>query len=66
MGAQKTGGGTANRDNKNKAMASRMKGHYENGVWIKGVERHSCNCPMCHKSVNMAHLHHHLGGQNCK
>jgi hypothetical protein len=42
----------ANKRNKDSANAHRMK--------LEGVERKSCNCPMCHRRVMLTGLYSHL------
>lgn len=53
MAAKKSGGGATNTRNKNIAMAAYMKAH--------GIERHTCNCPLCHARVSLNALYAHLG-----
>lgn len=55
----------ADRSSKDKAMSSRMKGHYENGRYVHGVVRTTMRCPVCHRviaiSTQFGHLSSHTG-----
>ena len=48
MGARKSGSTGINLRAKNSAMAARMK--------AEGVERTTCRCPLCHKTVSLKQI----------
>lgn len=56
MSAKKTGGTVGRLKAKNQAMAAMMK--------AQGIERHTANCPLCHKQVSLRNLYGHIG--TCK
>ena len=45
----------------NRAMAKRMKDHYEKGKWIQGEARTHMRCPLCHKVISIDSQPQHLG-----